>query len=143
MNRWGDGGDFLVNYTGHPCKASLRRHFLQNDPQGRSARFGRTRAYWNSRMKAMAWSAVYSAYFKIGPILSEAALGNEGGYTYVPAFGLYPRKGEPGKVYKPPTNNTGWVDFVVTPLVGTGWIILEDAIERRRSRRQWQPGLEV
>jgi hypothetical protein len=131
MNRWGDGDDFLVNYIGHPMQGAVTGDiFLQNDPQGRSARFGRNRAYWNSRMKAMAWSAVYSAYFEIGPILSEAALGNEGGYTYVPGCGLYPCKGEPGKVYKPPTNNTGWVDFVVTPLVGTGWIILEDAIER-------------
>jgi len=131
MNRWGDGDNFLVNYIGHPMQGAVTGDiFLQNDPQGRSARFGRNRAYWNSRMKAMAWSAVYSAYFEIGPIFSEAALGNEGGYTYVPGCGLYPCKGEPGKSYKPPTNNTGWVDFVITPLVGTGWIILEDAIER-------------
>ncbi len=136
MNRWGDGDSFLVNYIGHPIQGAVTGNiFRQNDPQGRSARFGRSRAYWDTILKATAWSAVYSAYFEIGPIFSEAALGNEGGYTYVPGCGLYPCKGEPGKTYKPPTNNTGWVDFIVTPLVGSGWMILEDAIEREFTDR--------
>jgi hypothetical protein len=131
MSRWGDGDDFLVNYIGHPLEGSVSGNiFLQNDPQGRSARFGRSSAYWQSRFKAMAWAAVYSAYFEIGPVLSEAALGNEGGYTYVPGCGFYPTcRKEPGENYKPPTNNTGWVDFVVTPTIGMGWIVLEDFIE--------------
>lgn len=131
MNRWGDGDDFLVNYIGHPLEGSVSGNiFLQNDPQGRSARFGKSPAYWQSRLKALGWAAVYSAYFEIGPVLSEAALGNEGGYAYVPDCGFYPTcTKEPGKQYKPPTNNTGWVDFVVTPLIGTGWLVLEDAIE--------------
>jgi hypothetical protein len=81
-------------------------------------------------MKAMVWASVYSMYFEIGPVLSEAAIGNEGGYTYVPDCGFYPTcPKEPGKTYKPPTNNTGWVDFTVTPLIGAGWVILEDFIE--------------
>lgn len=132
MSRWGDGDDFLVNYIGHPLEGSVTGNiFLQNDPQGRTAKFGRSRVYWKSRLKAMGWAAVYSAYFEIGPVLSEAALGNEGGYTYTPDCGFYPTcDKEPGKKYKPPTNNTGWVDFVVTPVIGTGWIVLEDAIER-------------
>lgn len=131
MSRWGDGDDFLVNYIGHPLEGSVSGNiFLQNDPQGRSATFGTSRAYWVSRLKAMGWAAAYSAYFEIGPVLSEAALGNEGGYTYVPDCGFYPTcDKEPGERYKPPTNNTGWVDFVVTPVIGTGWIVLEDAIE--------------
>jgi hypothetical protein len=77
----------------------------------------------------LAWAAVFSTYFEIGPVFSETALGNEGGYTYVPGCGLYPCAGIDGKHYKPPTNNTGWVDFVITPTVGLGWIIMEDAIE--------------
>jgi hypothetical protein len=131
MNRWGDGDDFLVNYIGHPLEGSVSGNiFIQNDPQGRSARFGKSPAYWKSRMKAMAWAAAYSAYFEIGPVLSEAAIGNEGGYTYIPHCGFYPTcPQEPGKSYKPPTNNTGWVDFVVTPVIGTGWMILEDFLE--------------
>jgi hypothetical protein len=34
---------------------------------------------------------------------------------------------EPAHHYKPPTNNTGWVDFVSTPIVGLGWTVAEDA----------------
>jgi hypothetical protein len=130
MDRWGDGDSFLVNYIGHPMEGAVSGDiFLQNDPKGRSAKFGRSSVYWQSRLKAMVWSAAYSTYFEIGPVLSETALGNEGGYTYVPGCGLAPCTGKPGVHYKPATNNTGWVDFVVTPLVGTGWIVLEDAIE--------------
>ena len=131
MYRWGDGDDFLVNYIGHPLQGSVSGDiFLQNDPRGRSARFGRSPDYWHSRLQAMAWAGAYSAYFEIGPVLSEAAIGNEGGYTYVPTCGFYPCQEKPGVHYKPATNNTGWVDFVITPVVGTGWIVMEDAIER-------------
>ena len=130
MSRWGDGDDFLVNYIGHPMEGAVYGDiFLNNDPKGRSARFGRSSNYWYSRLKAMAWATVWEAYFEIGPIFSEAAIGNEGGYTYVPGCGLYPCDKYPGKNFKPPTNNTGWVDFVITPTVGMGWIVLEDAIE--------------
>jgi hypothetical protein len=131
MNRWGDGDSFLVNYIGHPLQGAVSGNiFLQNDPVGRSARFGKSSAYWQSRLKAMAWAGVYSAYFEMGPVLSETALGNEGGYSYIPGCGMeHACVKEPGKNYKPPTNNTGWVDFIVTPTIGMGWIVLEDAIE--------------
>lgn len=130
MSRWGDGDSFIVNYIGHPMEGAVSGDiFLNNDPRGRAARFGKSAAYWNSRLKAMGWAAAYSAYFEIGPVLSEAAIGNEGGYTYVPGCGFYPCTKYPGKQFKPPTNNTGWVDFVMTPTLGMGWIVLEDAIE--------------
>jgi hypothetical protein len=132
MNRWGDGDSFIVNYIGHPMQGAVTGNiFLQNDPQGRSASFGKSSAYWHSRLKAWVWAAAYSTYFEIGPVLSETALGNEGGYTYVPGCGWYLQCHPiPGKHYKPPNNNTGWVDFVITPTLGIGWIVLEDAIER-------------
>jgi len=131
MGRWGDGDDFLVNYIGHPLQGAVSGNiFIQNDPHGRSERFGKSGAYWKSRFRAMLYAAAYSAYFEAGPVLSEAALGNEGGYTYVPKCGLAPCT-IPGRTLKPATNNTGWVDFVVTPTVGIGWIVLEDAIEAR------------
>jgi len=118
MSRWGDGDDFLVNYIGHPLEGAVSgRIFIQNDPRGRAERFGKSGSYWKSRLRAMAWAAAYSAYFEIGPVLSEAAFGNEGGFTYVPKCGLAPCS-IPGRKLKPPTNNTGWVDFVVTPTVG-------------------------
>lgn len=133
MDHWGDGDDFLVNYIGHPLQGSIAGDiFIQNDPEGRAATLGKSSAYWKSRIKAMAWAAVYSTYFEIGPILSEAAIGNEGGYTYIPGCGFYPTcTKKPGRTYKPPTNNTGWVDFVVTPTIGLGWIVLEDAVETK------------
>jgi hypothetical protein len=131
MSRWGDGDDFLVNYIGHPMEGAVYGDiFINNDPRGRAARFGKSSNYWYSRLKAMAWATVWEAYFEIGPVFSEAAIGNEGGYAYVPGCGLYPCDKYPGKTFKPPTNNTGWVDFVITPTVGMGWIVLEDAIER-------------
>jgi hypothetical protein len=122
MSHWGDGDDFIVNYIGHPMEGAVAGYiFLNNDPKGGSVPFGKSPEYWYSRLKAMTWAAAFSTYFEIGPILSEAAIGNEGGYTYVPGSRKHP---------KPPTNNTGWVDFVITPTVGTGWIVLEDVIER-------------
>jgi hypothetical protein len=127
MSRWGDGDDFLVNYIGHPMQGGVTGNiYIQNDPRGRALKFGRSKAYWQSRMKAMVWSALYSTYFEIGPVLSEVAIGNEGGYTYTPGCGHIVCD-KPG--HKPPTNNTGWVDFIVTPTIGTGWILLEDSIE--------------
>ena len=131
MSHWGDGDSFIVNYIGHPMEGAVYGDiFLNNDPKGRSARFGKSSTYWYSRLKAMAWATAWEAYFEIGPVFSEAAIGNEGGYTYVPGCGLYPCDKYPGKQFKPPTNNTGWVDFVITPVVGMGWIVMEDAIER-------------
>ena len=129
MSRWGDGDNFLVNYIGHPMQGGVTGNiYLQNDPRARSLKFGRSSAYWLSRFKAMEFSAIYSMYFEIGPGLSEVAIGNEGGYTYTPGCGhiVCDRPG-----YKPPTNNTGWVDFIVTPTIGTGWLIMEDAIDSK------------
>ena len=129
MSRWGDGDDFLVNYIGHPMQGGVTGNiYIQNDPKARALKFGKSRAYWNSRLRAMLWSAAYSTYFEIGPGLSEVAVGNEGGYTYTPGCGHYICD-RPG--YKPPTNNTGWVDFIVTPTMGTGLMVLEDAIEAK------------
>ncbi len=128
FNQWGDGDDFIVNYIGHPMEGGVTGNiFIVNDPKGRSLTFGRSRAYWMSRLRAMAYSAVYSAQFEAGPILSESAIGNEGGYFYKPGCDPYLTCATPGN--KPVTNNTGWVDFVITPVVGMGWIVMEDAIE--------------
>ena len=77
MSRWGDGDNFLVNFIGHPMQGGVTGNiYIQNDPKARALKFGRSKQYWQSRMKAMAWSAAYSAYFEIGPGLSEVALGN-------------------------------------------------------------------
>ncbi len=132
MYNWSDGDDFLVNYIGHPMEGAVYGYiFLNNDPEGRTARFGKSSRYWRSRLKAMAWATVWEAYFEIGPVFSEAAIGNEGGYDYTSGCDLTAHcTFDPNHPPKGITNNTGWVDFVITPTVGLGWIIMEDAIER-------------
>ena len=106
---WGDGDDFLTNYIGHPMQGSVTANiFVQNDPRGRNQVFGWNSEYWNSRLKATAWSAVYSTQFELGPI-SEASLGNVG----------YQGKSQ-----------SGAVDLVITPIAGLGWQVGEDAIDK-------------
>lgn len=106
---WGDGDDFLTNYIGHPMEGSVVGFiFVQNDPRGREQVFGWNSMYWNSRLKATAWSAIYSTQFELGPI-SEASIGNVG------SFG--------GSL-------SGAVDLVVTPLAGLGWQVGEDLLDK-------------
>src|SRR5688572_11991288 len=66
---WDDGDPFLDNYIAHPIQGALIGYIqVQNDPGSRGARFGRNSQYWKSRLKATAWSAVYSTQFEIGPL---------------------------------------------------------------------------
>ena len=129
MKRWGDGDSFVVNDVGHPLEGGVfARTFLQNSPNSQVI-IGKNRRYWTSRLKAMAWAAVWSTQLEIGPI-SETSFGNQGGFTYVPDCGAYLSCLNNPKYPKPPNNNTGWTDFVVTPLIGTAWILGEDTIDK-------------
>jgi hypothetical protein len=129
MHRWGDGDDFIVNDVGHPLEGGVfARVFLIHSPNSQVV-IGKNRRYWTSRLKAMGWAAAWSTQLEIGPI-SETDFGNQGGYTYVPGCGLSLSCLNNPKYHKPPTNNTGWTDFVVTPLVGTAWILGEDTIDK-------------
>ena len=127
LSHWGDSDNVYTNYIGHPMEGAISGDiWIQNDPSARNARYG-SGAYWRSRLKAMAWAALYSVQFEQGPIISEAAIGNQGGFYYVPDCGPAPCS-KPGKKLKPPTVGTGWVDFAVTPTAGLGWILLEDLV---------------
>ncbi len=129
MKRWGDGDSFVVNDVGHPLEGAVfARTFLQNSPNSQVA-FGKNSRYWTSRLKALAWSAAWSTQLEIGPI-SETSFGNQGGFTYVPDCGTYLSCLNNPKYPKPPTNNTGWTDFIVTPIIGTAWVIGEDTIDK-------------
>ena len=131
MGRWNDGDDFMVNYIGHPLQGSVSGFIeVQNDPRGRQTEFGDGKEYWNSRFKAFLWATVYSTHSEIGP-LGEAGVGNEGGFTYPLPTNC--RGCRPGKLRY--TNNTGWVDFIITPVVGTLWMIGEDILDRFVSDR--------
>jgi hypothetical protein len=132
MRRWNDGDDFLVNYTGHPMQGAVSGFIeIQNDPRARELEISATHEYWESRFKAFLWATVYSTHSEISP-LGEAGIGNEGGWTY--PIGCKTRCTEPG-TYKHYTNNTGWVDFIVTPTAGTLWILAEDTLDRFVSDR--------
>jgi hypothetical protein len=128
MRRWNDGDDFLVNYIGHPLQGSVADFiYIQNDPVGRELEIGSDPAYWKSRFHAFLWSVAYSTHSEIS-FLGEAGIGNEGGWTY-PIRCKTPNCPEwhPGWHY---TNNTGWVDFTITPTVGFLWMLGEDALDR-------------
>jgi len=107
LHGWADGGRFFTNYIAHPMQGSFLGFIqVQNDPKGLKQQFGSSKDYWRSRLKAMAWSAAWSTQFEIGPV-SQASIGNVG------------LKGK-----------QTYIDIVVTPTVGTAWLIGEDAIDR-------------
>jgi hypothetical protein len=110
---WDDGDPFIVNYVGHPMMGAVTGFIqVQNDPRYKRSTFGRNSHYWKSRLRALAFSAAYSTQFELGPI-SEASIGNV--------------------QMHPPEN--GMCDLVVTPTVGLGWQIAEDALDRMLVRR--------
>jgi hypothetical protein len=131
MRRWNDGDSFKVNYIGHPMQGAIAGYIeVQNDPRGRGQRISKTQAYWHSRFRAFLWNAAYSTQWEIGP-LGETAVFNQGGFTYPircsKHHGTSNYCENPDTMY---TNNTGWVDFIITPVVGTLWQIGEDTIDR-------------
>jgi hypothetical protein len=107
LQGWDDGGKFFTNYIAHPMQGAFTGFiYVQNDPKARKQEFGAKGDYWRSRMKAMAWTTVWSTQFEIGP-LSQASIGN---------VGL--------------TGKQTWEDIVVTPTLGTAMLIIEDAADR-------------
>jgi len=128
MRRWNDGDDFLVNYVGHPMQGAIGAYIeIQNSPTQSRIRWNE-RGYWDSRWKAFWWTTLYSTHSEISP-LGEAGLGSEGGYTYDVKCILHCNSTThpPSGKY---TNNTGWVDFIVTPTVGMLWVFAEDFIDK-------------
>ncbi len=59
--------------------------------------------------RAMVFSAVVSAQFELGPV-SEASIGNVGMRN---------------------ATKMAWVDLVITPVLGTAWMVGEDVIDER------------
>src|SRR3954447_24039450 len=73
IHTWNDSDSILTNYVGHPMMGAVAGYIqIFNHPRGRCLQFERSSGdYWRSRLKAMAWTAVYSAQYEIGPA-SEA-----------------------------------------------------------------------
>ncbi len=109
LHGWADGDPFYVNYVGHPMQGSTAAYlFTFNDLRYRNVEFGKDPAYWKSRLRAGAFAWAYSEWTEIGPFMSEAAIGN------IQAF--HPQQ--------------GFVDHVVTPVIGMVWMVAEDAMDR-------------
>jgi hypothetical protein len=108
LHGWADGDPFYVNYVGHPLHGAVAGFiWVQNDRRFLRAEFGKSHAYWKSRLRAMAFAWVYSTQFEIGP-LSEASIGS--------IQSKFPQQ--------------GLVDHVITPTLGLAWMVGEDALDR-------------
>lgn len=108
IHGWNDGDPFFVNYIDHPMEGGVAGFIeVGHDPRYRRAEFSRSSRYWKSRLRAMAFSAAFSLQFEIGPV-SEASIGGIQRVRY----------------------KTGVVDWVITPAVGFGWMIGEDALDK-------------
>lgn len=108
LHGWDDGDPYLVNYVGHPMQGAIASYiWAQNDGTYRYAEFGRNRDYWKSRFRSLGFSYAYSLQFEIGPV-SEATLGN--------VQAKYPAQ--------------GFVDHIITPVIGLGWMVGEDMLDR-------------
>jgi hypothetical protein len=108
LHGWADGDPFYVNYVGHPVQGAVTGFiWIQNDRKYRDVEIGRNRRYWKGRLRAAAFAWAYSEQFEIGPV-SEASIGA--------TQARYPQQ--------------GFVDHVITPTIGLGWIIAEDTVDR-------------
>jgi len=113
LEGWDDGGKDFTNYIAHPMQGAVAsRIFINNSGKAKRQEFGKQGNYWEGRFKAMAWSALFSLQFEIGPI-SEASLGNVG----------QKRAGD-GR------SKQAYGDIVVTPVVGTAVVVLEDIVDK-------------
>ena len=108
LKGWDDGDGSFTNYVAHPMQGAVTGYIqIQNDPRAAKLQFSTRPEYWKSRLKATAWSAVYSTQFELG-LYSEASIGN---------VGMHP-------------GTMGYVDLVMTPVGGFGWMVGEDALDR-------------
>jgi hypothetical protein len=107
LHGWADGDEFYVNYVGHPMQGCVAGFlWAGNDLRYRGAEFGRNPTYWKARLRAAGFAWVYSTQFEIGTV-SEASIG---------AIQAVPPQ-------------EGMVDHVITPSLGMGWMIAEDALD--------------
>ena len=125
--QWSDDTPFVVHGIGHPMQgASVYSIYAQNDPKSRGLIFVNNGNYWRGKFKAMAFVTLFEIQWKIGPA-SEASIGNSGLNTYY----------SPSVIGRT-TNETGFQDFVITPVYGLGWNIAEDLIDRYVMPHIWK-----
>ncbi len=104
---WDDGDGWHASYVSHPFEGGIFGFIeQQNDPLYRQVEWGDGRIYWISRLRALAFSAVMSTQWTLGPA-SEASLGNV-------------------QLHASP----GFIDLVNTPTLGIGEMMGEDMLDR-------------
>lgn len=125
LKGWEDGDNFFTNYIAHPLQGSVTgRIFVNNSDNAKKQEISFKKAYWESRFKALAWSAVWSTQFELG-LLGEAAIGNV------------------GKTRKNGKSTMGYVDIVVTPTAGTAILIAEDFVDRYLLKNFIEPRIQT
>lgn len=126
--RWNDGDTFIVNYIGHGMHGAVSSYIaIQNSPRDSRLEWGDA-GYASSRFRGFLWASVFSTHSEISPA-GEAGVGNAGGFTYGVncQYHCNSTNFKPGDRY---TNNTGWVDYVASPTVGTLWVVAEDILDK-------------
>ena len=104
---WDDGDGWHASYVGHPLNGGIYGFMeQQNDPLYRKVEWGDGRIYWISRLRAMAFAAIASTQWTLGPA-SEASLGNV-------------------QLHSSP----GFIDIVQTPTLGVMEMMGEDMLDR-------------
>jgi hypothetical protein len=104
---WDDADGWHASYVGHSFEGAIFGFIeQQNDPRYRQVEWGDGRIYWMSRVRALAFSAIMSTQWTLGPA-SEASLGNV-------------------QLHASP----GFIDLVNTPLLGVGEMMGEDMLDR-------------
>ncbi len=111
LSGWTDGDSYMINYIGHPVQGAVSgRILIQNDPRSKHLDVCYNWEYGKSRLKAFGFALFYGLQFELGPI-SEASIGNS----------------QPSACCHHPTS---YVDLVITPTVGMGWLVGEDLADR-------------
>jgi hypothetical protein len=104
---WDDGDGWHAGFVGHPLNGAIYGFIQrQNDPQYRQVEWGDGHIYWMSLVRSLAFSAVGSTQWTLGPV-SEASLGNV-------------------QLHASP----GFIDLVTTPGLGVFVMMGEDMIDR-------------
>ena len=104
---WDDGDGWHAGFVGHPLNGAIYGFIeQQNDPLYGKVEWGDGRIYWMSRLRAMAFSALGSTQWTLGP-MSEASLGNV-------------------QLHASP----GFIDLVNTPGLGVFAMMGEDMLDR-------------
>lgn len=113
MHGWSDGDGYYENYLGHPIQGAASGYlWLNHDPRYWTTEFGVSRDYWMGRLRAMGFAWGFSEQFEVG-LISEASIGQI--QRYCCAY--------------------GFVDHVITPTAGLGWIVGEDIIDKYITRK--------